>query len=243
MQVVTIDVDDRRTWPRAVRDAVRLVADRLAGTASYTSDLRPGDGEEDRFRAQLPGPLRAYHATRLLPHEVSDIREHGLRPLTRDLVHRRVDDALAHGHITLQERDALHGVNVFDTHDADGRRDQVCLFLSRRVLDEDIAAVWRLLTIWGGEGIHMADGSTEFRPLLTSLGQPAIVVVDVDLHEPHHTHPVWPGVLKCFVGRQLGFREWGADVMIQGPVPATAIVDVWQPGHPEFDRHGELLDA
>jgi hypothetical protein len=176
-------------------------------------------------RSKEPQVLRAYHCTRLLPHEVSMIREQGLRPLTEALVTDRIRQAHKYHAITRAQRDELlRGGHVFCDSERwrrKGRENQVCFISSRRLFEQAPGACIRFLSMWGGEGIYMSNGGGALRPLLRTLGRPAIVVVDLD-----------PKV-QCRT-------DGGLDVFYPAPVPPERIVDLWQPGHQEYDVHSEL---
>lgn len=241
-----IDPDDRRTWPAWLRSTVSDYACRLRDTTQYTSDLAIDKAEDDHFRSCLaPSLLRAYHATRLLPHEVEAIRGHGLRELTCTLIHDRIDAAHAWGVISAEECELFRTANVFDDQDptARTRRGKVCLFLGQGVLNHRADGVRPLLTTWGGEGIYMSGSGFQLRPRLMTLGMPAIVELTVDLSEGQRTHSVYPGVLHCFVARVLRLTNVVADVHFRGPIAAKQIIDIWQPGDPKYDRHSGLPRA
>lgn len=89
--MAVIDIDDAETWPDDVRAAADRWAAHLSGTSTVASELYMPDAAEVDFGQVLAGHLVvAYHATRLLPHEVGDVREHGLRMATRGSMLRRI---------------------------------------------------------------------------------------------------------------------------------------------------------
>ena len=47
-------------------------------------------------------------------------------------------------------------------------------------------------------------------------------------------------VINVFVGRLLDVEANYADVHYFTEVPPENVVEIWQPGHPEYDRHAEL---
>jgi hypothetical protein len=234
-----IDVDDPTTWPAIVEGEVQRLADRVRGTTQYVSDLPlPIEGEE-AFRSLLSGfPLRAYHATRLLPHEVRVVRRRGLRLSTQELVIERLGQAHELGIID----DDLHGVlkdgNVFAHGEAEYRRDQVCLFISREIM-QSANNFGYLLTHWGGEVLTRSSGCVVARPRLSSIGTPTIVVVAIHIGRGSG-HFVTPSLDKVFVGKWLELEGLGADVFCRAPVRAEDIIDIWQPGHPEFELQSSL---
>lgn len=90
------------------------------------TDLDLSIENEDPFRELFRGSvLRAYHATRLLPHEVEGIRSHGLRLASEELVTSRLSQAFEVGLIDETLRGALFAGSVFAKRDADNRKDQV----------------------------------------------------------------------------------------------------------------------
>jgi len=235
-----IDVDDPTTWPSHVAQRVCKRARQLAGVTRYTTDL-PVLEEEDEFRALLRGHhLRAYHCTRLLDHELVAIRKEGLRPLTPDLISDRLRAALASRDITRSERHVLLAGHVFATNEHGHRDNQVCLILSRSVMDERPFRCEPLLATWGGEGIYMSSGTQPLSERLAEIGKAAIVVAAIDLSDPQSVHPVFPGVFKTFLGVALSLENRSSDVFYKRSVPPSCISAIWQPGDPEYDRHAEL---
>ena len=76
-----VDPDEACTWPAALCDALaEAVADVDPETAASDLEVPLSDTE---VTALLDGrPLRVYHATRLLPHEIESVRGDGLHALT-----------------------------------------------------------------------------------------------------------------------------------------------------------------
>jgi hypothetical protein len=230
-RVVDPDVPD--TWPPQITDAVTRRAACLRGTTEFTSDLQAGDGW---LRPLLGGCLlRAYHCTRLLDHEVAQVRSQGLRPLTDDLLRDRIEWAFAHGHISAPERALLLEDHVFATGHAENRRDQVCLAMSRQTFSWQAFGVQPLLSIWGGEGMSGRRNEHVRR----SLGRPAIVVALLDLTLPGR-HLFFPALENVFVGAVLGLDDVGGDVLFRSPIAADCIEQIWQPGSLEYDPFEEL---
>jgi len=236
-----VDVDDVDTWPADLRLHVDSWCEHLRGSTEYGSDLDLSWDDEVECREVLREHLLlAYHFTRLLDVEVERVRKaEGLLPLTRELVERRIDDALAGGHVTPEEAERMRATHVFRVDGGSGRRDQVCLALGNQPLRTG-RGVRELLGMWGGEALYAP--TNELRPLLKRLGRPAVVVVGLDLTVPGQ-HNVRPGVLKTFVATRLQLKNSGADVMYRGRVPGAAVLGVWQPGSPAYDRFDRLPRA
>ena len=235
-----LDVDEPRTWPVDLRTLVESCACELDGTAGYVSDLHPNESALRRAHSLTGGYLvKGYHATHLLDYELEWIRTQGLRPLTRSLVEKKIHQAHRRGYFKDAERDHMLANNVFATNAFEHREGAVCLILSRRSLDEP-DGLWRPLAQWGGEGIYWPQGVDFEREVLRRLGKPAIVVAGLDLSDSSAKHHIVPGLLHALLGSIMPLDDPGAEVHYIGGVPPAAIIDIWQPGTPDFDRHVNL---
>jgi hypothetical protein len=233
---VTVDVDDAATWPAPVREWASGWADRRGlSLESLPVDLME---REPELRALLSGQkLIAFHCTRLLEHEVAEIRERGLRQLTADLIADRIASAHAAGAINEELRNLLSSKNALEWWNADSREGQVCTVLGRGTLDEHARGVSPFLETWGGEGIYFAWDRTDTEEELKRLGRPAIVVVRLDVTDGERAWCYSLG--RPFVERLVGV-EPGAELFYKDDVPAEDLLAIWQPGDPEYDRHRDL---
>ena len=234
-----IDPDEPTTWPIEIRRWGCAVAEPLRGTSEFTSDLNSELIERDgEFRKLFAGRnVLAYHCTRLLDYEACAIREQGLQPLTRELVTGRIERAHRHGALAAAERTRLERQNVFALGDDAGREGQVCLILGRSAFDESAGGCEPLLSMWGGEAIYWAVADDPNAP---QLGRPSIAVARIDVSAADQELWIFPSLAKLFVGILLGTEGQYADVFLRAPVPAEDIMDIWQPGHAEYDRHPDL---
>lgn len=231
-----IDVDDATTWPASVREWAQGWADR----PGLSLDPGPSDllEREPELQAHLAGhKVLAFHCTRLLDHEVTAVREHGLRQLTTDLIADRISGAHAAGAIDDELRDLLSTKNALEWSNADSREGQVCAVLGRGTLDEEADGVSSFLETWGGEGIYFSWDRTTTEDELKRLGRPAIVVVRLDVSDSER---VWCYSLgRPFVEFLIGSAP-GAELFYKGDVPAEDVLAIWHPGDPEYDRHRDL---
>jgi hypothetical protein len=237
-----VDLGEMSTWPAEVVDAVKDLTEDVQRT-SNVSELQLPDGADEQLRALLNGTrFLAFHASRLLDHEVAMIQQRGLRPFGRDLFDDKIQTAFAHGALTADERDALLAghMRAPDAPQQLGIRDnQVCVILGRSAFDEDARAVRPLLTMWGGEGISFAGGTAHLEPVLRRLGKPSIVAVAVPIAASRRQQYYAPGLDKLLVGAALGLPAHGS-VHHEETIPETDIIGIWQPGNPEYDRHVHL---
>jgi hypothetical protein len=218
-----IDIDDRTTWPPHVYQIVSKWAEQCAGKTNYTNDLPLRIDLEAPFQKQFEGYLvRAYHYTRLLPHERPMVLSQGLRRLSADLLTERIESARAAGAISAVEAEIFHKTHVFAAGEEEHREGQVCLVLSERLFERDSEACLPLLTSWGGEALYRSSGSVPFRERLKTLGVPTRVVGLLEI-EDASKHKVYPALHRVFVGSFLGLMDVGADVFYRAPVPPEYI--------------------
>jgi len=151
-----VDVDDRGSWPAHVNMYAEQWAERLRGTTKYTGSLDIPLEQEGKFCQMFEGYLvRAYHCTRLMDQERDGIYAHGLRIFTADLMTDRIKAAHAAGEITAAECERYLRSHAFasvdrDKHCDENRAGQVCLIVSRTILDHLASGVTDLLDTWGG---------------------------------------------------------------------------------------------
>jgi hypothetical protein len=235
-----VDLDDQRTWPTAVVERVGHLEKQLRESTEFTVDLPFSQNAEEEILSALAGcGLLAFHATRLLEHEVLEIRSVGLRRLTRDLVEDRISSAHARGLLSEGERDRCRTRNIFAIDNVVGREDQVCLVFGRRIFDEVAHGLSPFLGGWGGEAMNGWPRPDE-DPVLQRLGKPSLVVATVDLGAGERRPFMAPSLAKVFLGARLGLSDAGGEVHTFADIPAEDIIDIWQPGNSEYDRHREL---
>lgn len=238
---MVVDVDDRSTWPLGVVEHAQMLADQLRGTTEYTNNLDVPSDTEDDFRALLSGWLvRAFHATRLLDHEVQMIRAQGLRPLSSELVEERINAAFDHSCISEEERVQLHASHVCASGEEQGRVGEISLFFPERQLADQAPGFVKLLTWWGGEAISKSSRAQSLPERLKRLGKPSVVVANIDLSAGQGTHPVFTQLSNVFVGRLLNLTDARANVHYRTAIPPHDITAIWQPGDAEYDRFEDL---
>lgn len=139
----SVELDMPAGWPGTIKRMVVEVAQQVHAPLESIGYM---DGlfseREDEFRSLFSGhALRAFHCTRLLPHEEEWIRNRGLLLLTEQLVMERIERAVDVGAVTRQTADDLLRSHVFATREHDNREKQVCFFLSPRVFEDRVGAV------------------------------------------------------------------------------------------------------
>jgi len=233
-----IDVDDDSTWPGPAAEIVARWANEYGGTTQYALDLPLPSHADNALREVLSGYLlRAYHCTRLLDHEVQAVREGGLRQLTAELIHDRIEAAKRASAISEHDAELLRHANVFATGEAAHRKDQVCLIFSNLVFREDPTACEPLLSTWGGEGVYRSSRSHSLPTHVTELGKPTVVV---SLLRSQFITNVFPDLSKIFVAAALQLTARWADVFYGDAIPPSHIEAILQPGDSIYERLGAL---
>ncbi|WP_327286608.1 hypothetical protein [Streptomyces sp. NBC_01205] len=243
----SVDVDDTSTWPADLADLIARLArgipkakiKRLDSASDLHNVARELAQYDDQVREILAGCLlRTYHATRLLDYEVEDVRKLGLLALTEESLDERVDRAVAAGFIAAADvavmrlsTAAVHEPSHMVKH----RFGEVSVVTSRQPL----AQAWprRYLSNWGGEvrqfGPLWTDGEFE---RIRRIGRPSLIVAGIDVSTPAAAGSGRELVFD-FIGVWLGLNGNGVVIHHAADIPGEQIMDVCQPGHPEYDRH------
>lgn len=237
----TVDIDDPDSWPSEVARLVSDVVEGLTdpGWRDYPYDhLGWSDYEEEerRLRGLLADHrLVGYHATRLLPHEIAQIREvTGLEVLSEELRQRKVSEA------RINHPDAFPGDDPDGTmllrsgpNDWQGTADVRLGYLDFvapfTMFDHDARGLMNILDTWGGETLGWLTkegGPNAISLRLTALSEPAIV----ELAARVPTLNLTP-LLPAFAGR-LGevpgsyWHQWRTTETI----PPRYVLDIITPG-------------
>lgn len=242
MMAAVLTLEDHRTWPARLATAVRVIAATMPASERHTLDLPVKDADDELIDSLLADQVqRYYHATRLLPHEIESVWQHGLRLLDDQLVADRLAWALDGAALLPQEADALERGRVRIDGAAGRRHAQVCAVASTHTFTHDAHGVWPLMTHWGGEGIYFAQDDPVLRQRLRGIGTPAIVVLHASAAGPLDEH--YPAQAKLFVGSHLGLADVAGDVFLREHVTSAQIEGVWTPGNPDYDRFPDLPRA
>lgn len=235
-------LDEPDSWPHQVSQQIAELADTATGPSDFSDDM---DCDQDKAASvdRLLGSysMQVYHASRLLPHEVDYIRRHGMQPTTPRSIERRIDDAYRHGALTEDEYEfvSAHHMHATDEHTRRGRRlDQICFMSSRQTLTDDPEAANPLLKHWGGEVIYYSANLTSYQPL-RKMGTPSIIVAQLPIRN-------FPTRMIMHISERLAASHLGIggsdfSLFYEHPVTPAQIVDVWQPGMPEYDAYPGLV--
>lgn len=237
-----IDVHDPGTWPNALVQLVDQRAAELDGSTDYAADLTLGF-EEHEFCAATEGRgLRVYQCTRLMDFELDGIRNDGLRTLSGDLVAERIHRAEDQGEMSSELATAARAQNVFAISSTEGRLDRVCAGFGYGIFDEAHNGCHGFMKAWGGEAIDGGPIDPKRHNLTNGVGKPAIVVASVPVVDKDRFN-IYPGLSNVLIGLRLGIERPSAEIHLTMPIPGKNVLDILQPGHPEYDRHPHLPNS
>lgn len=237
MPEVIIDPDRIDTWPLWLTDWAEFSALRFNDGNYEVPNFGVDPEHEDDFRAMFQGQcVVAHHFSRLFDHEVEEIKVNGLKRLTKDMLYRKIQVAHEYELITEEHHKLFEHCNVIASGDSDHRAGQICLVVSTGGLNQDVGAVYWLLTLWGGEALSMSNRSSGMKEILRNYGRPAIVVAAIKVDAPHKMNPAYPSLSSTFLRRYLG-QEALSDFFVRSEdIPGKRILDVCQPGHPRYEK-------
>lgn len=251
-----LELDDPETWPPLVLPLLQENLGLLKEHAAFEQHryVLLGSGPTEGELAMRPNPfeearnslfgeidqccrddnLLAYHCTRLTDDEVAAVREHGLRCLNDAAVAQRLAQRVAAGDLAPEDVERLLGRMRSCTAETPHERiGKIWAVPSPRALsDED--GLGNPLRYWGGEALLSLDGSDLGK--LATLGTACIVEFEAPISKL-----VFASLPKDLVERFLhlyadGSDECGADVCVQGSVPANRVLNVFRRADDEFER-------
>lgn len=179
------ELDEVDDWPAAVHKfaARHRHRDPDEFTHQHESELHDALG-------QLR--VRFFHCTRLTPHEQSDVLETGLHQTTRQTAAARIE-ALHETQLTSTERTEL----LLKSETSNKPR-PLFFFAPKDLLGD--SGTLNLLCHWGGEALY--GECIALRPKLQRIGDPAFVLVDLDLRDPAVN--TYFGMARAVVARSKG---------------------------------------
>jgi len=256
-----IDFENLDTWPDEFRSLLESEDEQLKGYFDRRDEIEklqrkdvaarvnpPNNPYKDHRRrviqrsySILKGQhLACWHCTRLLDHELHEVRKNGLLPLTPKLVETRLERAVRYGHLTQEIADRLRCQEVSaDT----SRRDRVCFVNERSILTYE-GDVICLLSYWGGEAVY---GPIQLDPLLqevSSIGKATILHCSVPLDDLSLFNEQEDGldiaerlINRYFVSKGYPVHDIASlETSKRSAMPASMIVEVCQSGDAKFEE-------
>ena len=172
--------------------------------------------------------ILGFHCTKLLPHERDNILKRGLRPLTMDLVKKRVTDACQHGHLNKSIAEHLLGM----TAAGDSNRRGLIWFVHARSLLGNRSGCYRLFGLWGGEAIYGPHDDPEVKSVLQAMGEPSLVVAAIPASRINSVGSLGQRFLHAFSGKT---DEAAFEAHVTEAVGTECIIDILRCSDPRFE--------
>jgi len=216
-----IDIDDQATWPEGVKFFVASLFKK------YILDKNQFLIDEDEQLIPLfeSRPLLTYHASRLLPHEIIDIKDNGLQILNKELVTRKIRDAVNHGFLAREIGEDLLQNSILWRERTTGRENQACLVLGNTPFRAETPGLRLLFGIWGGEAINKTVIGNKYKDILCNIGEAVVVKVllPLDINSNFHSHP---SITLSFMKALKNKKPVGDLLWREGPIPAQYIIEI-----------------
>ena len=237
--VVRVHLDRKDTWPEELAGFVKRALDRIrphdldSNEACELRQLDVSDRIEDDF-AQTCGHIKVacYHATRLLEHEIENIRAQGLLVLDDDLRRRKLQLAIDQHPDLLTPSDAELILSTGPhSYQRGAVRDGSVCFVTPRVAVKE-RGLGYLYGQWGGEAIAMTSAAAS-EVVLRRLDERAVAaIVEFDLALGAFASYRSPWFIP--VGTRLGLqRPWG-EARTYASVPSEDVKRIWTSRDPDW---------
>lgn len=233
MQGKIVDVDDTTSWP----DEVVGFIEEQSETADLESN--PFMSAEDKILLNLLDSMHllVYHATRLLPHEEIDIKTRGLQILTKELVTKKIQGAVAGGYLEKKVGSELLADSTLWSDPHAYRADQICFVLGKTPFEREDSGLMPLFSIWGGESINFTEVGSKYRSQLIEIGEPAVIKVILPLTRQSTMH-AYPGLTTSFI-KVFRNEPDASDVFWKNiSIPVSCILDIVRPEEMVARGHG-----
>lgn len=216
----------------------REASDHRAAHPTNPFGRRYMDFNEEIGRDMESRTIRAWHYTRLVDEEVSDIQKNGIYPGTLDTLRRRLDAMAAKGLFSKADADALYAASPCHHREQQPGRLGKFWMVSTPVPIDD-GGVELLLENWGGESTYFWLEDERLERLVASLGRPRVIEIAVPLALTRHAYAAGCAVVGAFA-RTLGCRpERGAfDLYATEALGPASILNVHTAGDTTFGKIG-----
>lgn len=260
-----IDIEDTTTWPDRFLEimsenkslfiafqAEDLRIDKLARkeVTLRMGRNRPVNAYADEYAdavSALAEILRehnivGYHCTRLAEYEIASIRRDGMRILTAELIHQRLQSALDAGLLSEDRHRYLQDSEILkeSLNNKYGERTNYIWFCPNLSTLKEGAAVSRFFGSWGGEAVYNGHEEDEnIGPHLKAVGIPCIVkcsmpIVDVE----DDLEGMAKRFIAQFISKDVDFSPDPSadfDMSIQRDLSATEVLEIIKFNDPRFE--------
>lgn len=228
-----IKLDEPDTWPPELRDAAQQAAQHPDCQTNFTVDLRPPHDLSNRIMSVLSQRgILVYQCARLLDSEIADIRTHGLRAASEELLADKLARAQREGLLTAAQVQLIQTTGaLMDSDHRAARTNEICALTVLQTISVSEDGVEPLFAHWGGEITYLWQTHGNRAPALAatlqSLGAPALIEFALNPAENQHYSPELANIV---IARWRNLDDCGGEVHFRVPPGARVpVLDVWLP--------------
>ncbi|WP_409429177.1 hypothetical protein [Mycobacterium sp. SMC-11] len=238
LDVPQIKLDEPDTWPPELRSAAQEAARHPDCQTTFTADLRPPDDLSNRIMSVLSERgIIVYQCTRLLDSEIDDIRTHGLRAASEELLADKLERAQGEGLLTAEQVQLIQTTGaLMDGGHRAARTNEIWALTVLQTLSVFEDGVEPLFGHWGGEITYFWQTCGSRAPALAatlqSLGTPALIEFVLKPAENQHYSPELANIV---IARWRNLDDCAGEVHFSVPPGARVpVLDVWLPDDPRW---------
>lgn len=177
--------------------------------------------------------IRAWHYTRLVDAEVSDIVSGGIHVSTLQTLRRRLDAQVSAKMFSAPDADAIYAASPF--HEQKEIRSGKFWMTSDPVCIDD-SGVELLLGHWGGEAAYFWLRDQRLTKLVAAIGRPRVVEVAISIANTNKWYSAGKAVVAAYT-KSLGCRPDGGafDLYSMTDLGPEAVLAIHTEGEEAFD--------
>lgn len=260
---LAVEIEDIESWPANFR--VEAVKNKQL-LISYHQEYRRISrlGEEDLI-ARVHPPLNefeaeyraladrletilsehkivGYHCTRLTVREIKTVKDFGLNILSKELVQKRLDNALRDQLLTKEEILYLKNSDNLKEclDDRNGGRTGMVWFCPNRSMLKHESGLYRLFRSWGGEALYWGhERDDNIAHAIRRLGKPCIVKCALPFYNAgHFSERLSDRFLSYVVSDVIEYPEPPVDfdMYSKQSLAGTDVLEIIEISSPEFEQ-------
>ncbi len=187
--------------------------------------------------------IRAWHYTRLTDGEAAMIQAKGMRPMSLNLIRRRLDAMVEAGELSSTVGDNLFAASPYHEQIDGNRNDKI--WLSSQPFEMDDSMVTGLVNGWGGESLNFAHQEGPIADLLGTIGRPRVIEFALPLRITTRIESAAKDVVDTYSFALDCQGAWGggSDIVVVEPIPPEMILAIHSPAETDYERFGRGYPA
>ena len=186
------DVDDMRAWSEGLLEFLEHFGDQERNTFTDLEVVKFLNLLDDR-------EINLYHASRLTPFEIQDIKSNGIVPASLEFLTKKLSQVHEQGLINQVEFRELLETGKKSLDSEEYRSDQICLLIGSEALNLSDYKLNNFWNLWGGEIININLENLSLKQKLREIGCPVTIKLRVsNFLEIEISEKVFVAALKTY---------------------------------------------